>query len=101
MLHGVKAPSTHDTKSGTSGGASNRMVWHIPKAHLGNCDPAWHCSKFKLIPLFDILSSICRKRHQGHNHPKYQLVPNWKQRWRCKALGCKKFPAGLSLAKVA
>ncbi|KAK8452923.1 hypothetical protein SEVIR_5G198200v4 [Setaria viridis] len=36
MEHGVKAPSTHDTKSGTSGGTTNGMVWHIPKAHLGS-----------------------------------------------------------------
>ncbi|CAL4963239.1 unnamed protein product [Urochloa decumbens] len=34
--HGVKAPSMHDTKSGTSGGTTNGMVWNIPKAHLGS-----------------------------------------------------------------
>ncbi|OEL19860.1 DmX-like protein 1 [Dichanthelium oligosanthes] len=34
--HGVKASSTHDNKSGTSGCTTNGMVWHIPKAHLGS-----------------------------------------------------------------
>ncbi|XP_062213038.1 uncharacterized protein LOC133913785 [Phragmites australis] len=34
--HDVKASSMHDTKSGTSGGTTSGMIWHIPKAHLGS-----------------------------------------------------------------
>jgi len=34
--HGVKGSSMHDIKSSTFGGTNSGMVWHIPKAHLGN-----------------------------------------------------------------
>ena len=44
--HNRISTARQDIKSGTSGGTANGMVWHIPKAHLGNCDSAWHCSNF-------------------------------------------------------
>ena len=56
--HGVKAPSRHDTKSGTSGGTANGMVWHIPKAHLGNWNSVWYCSEFQLIPVWCITAHL-------------------------------------------
>lgn len=35
--HDSEASSVHNTKTGTKGGATSGMIWHMPKAHLGNC----------------------------------------------------------------
>jgi hypothetical protein len=84
-----KASSMDNTKTGTKGATTTGMIWHIPKAHLGNCVILCYALKCtKLVSFSYPFWSICRKCHQSISHPEYQLVFNRKQRWRCEAVGC-------------